>query len=81
MAAFDDSFDPDLGAACNRLAAWVEALPEGALIDPASDHPSQTPEPQTAPAAPPVRPAHRPADEKSVTERAEDEAATLGDFA
>ncbi len=21
MAAFDDSFDPDLGAACNRLAA------------------------------------------------------------
>ena len=36
MAAFDDSFDPDLGAACNRLAAWVEALPEGALIDPAS---------------------------------------------
>lgn len=37
MAAFDDSFDPDLGAACNRLAAWVEALPEGAVIDPASD--------------------------------------------
>lgn len=36
MAAFDDSFDPELGAACNRLAAWVEALPEGALIDPAS---------------------------------------------
>ena len=33
MAAFDDSFDPDLGAACNRLAAWVEALPAGALID------------------------------------------------
>lgn len=37
MAAFDDSFDPDLGAACNRLASWVEALPEGALIDAASD--------------------------------------------
>ncbi|WP_312490837.1 hypothetical protein [Sphingomonas sp.] len=36
MAAFDDSFDPDLGAACNRLAAWVETLPEGASIDPAS---------------------------------------------
>ncbi|WP_322965171.1 hypothetical protein [Sphingomonas fuzhouensis] len=37
MAAFDDSIDPELGAACNRLAAWVEALPEGAVIDPASD--------------------------------------------
>ncbi|WP_343527214.1 hypothetical protein [Sphingomonas sp.] len=33
MAAFDDCFDPELGAACNRLAAWVEALPEGAIID------------------------------------------------
>ena len=36
MAAFDDSFDPELGAACNRLAAWVETLPEGAAIDPDS---------------------------------------------
>ncbi|CAM3032669.1 MULTISPECIES: hypothetical protein [Sphingomonas] len=36
MAVFDDSFDPDLGAACNRLAKWVEALPEGTLIDSAS---------------------------------------------
>ena len=36
MAAFDDSADPDLGAACNRLAAWVEPLPIGAVIDPAS---------------------------------------------
>lgn len=33
MAAFDDSADPELGAACNRLAAWVESLPEDALID------------------------------------------------
>ncbi len=33
MADFDDSFDPELGAACNRLAAWVEPLPEGAVID------------------------------------------------
>jgi len=33
MADFDDTFDPDLGAACNRLAAWVEPLPEGAVID------------------------------------------------
>ncbi|GAA3266522.1 hypothetical protein GCM10020258_35600 [Sphingomonas yabuuchiae] len=37
MAAFDDSSDPDLGAACNRLAMWVESLPERALIDPASE--------------------------------------------
>lgn len=36
MADFDDSFDPELGAACNRLAAWVEPLPEGMMIDPAS---------------------------------------------
>ena len=36
MADFDDATDPDLGAACNRLAAWVEPLPEGAMIDPAS---------------------------------------------
>ena len=35
MAAFDDSADPELGAACNRLAAWVEPLPGGAVIDPA----------------------------------------------
>lgn len=37
MAAFDDSSDADLGAACNRLAAWVENLPAGVLIDPASE--------------------------------------------
>ncbi|WP_230482206.1 hypothetical protein [Sphingomonas sp. Leaf21] len=37
MAAFDDSADPTLGAACNRLAAWVETLPEGVTIDAASD--------------------------------------------
>ncbi|KTT72035.1 hypothetical protein NS334_09700 [Sphingomonas endophytica] len=36
MAAFDDSDDPLLGAACNRLAAWVEPLPAGIVIDPAS---------------------------------------------
>jgi len=36
MADFDDSSDPALGAACNRLAAWVEPLPEGHVIDPAS---------------------------------------------
>jgi hypothetical protein len=33
MAAFDDSTDSELGAACNRLAAWVEPLPAGAVID------------------------------------------------
>ena len=33
MAGFDDSADPELGAACNRLAAWVEPLPEGQVID------------------------------------------------
>jgi len=33
MAAFDDTFDPELEAACNRLAAWVEPLPEGAVVD------------------------------------------------
>jgi hypothetical protein len=33
MAAFDDSTDPDLGAACNCLAAWVEPLPAAAVID------------------------------------------------
>jgi len=36
MADFDDTFDPELGAACNRLVAFVEPLPEGAVIDPAS---------------------------------------------
>lgn len=36
MASFDDTPDPELAAACNRLAAWVEPLPEGVLIDPAS---------------------------------------------
>lgn len=35
-AKFDDSLDEDLAAACNRLAAWVEPLPEGTLIDTAS---------------------------------------------
>ena len=33
MADFDDSADPELGAACNRLAAWVERLPVAAVID------------------------------------------------
>ncbi|MGR6329020.1 hypothetical protein ACU5AX_08140 [Sphingomonas sp. XXL09] len=36
MASFDDMADPELAAACNRLSAWVEPLPEGVLIDPAS---------------------------------------------
>jgi hypothetical protein len=36
MAPFDDSADPELGAACNRLDAWVEPLPSGQLIDAAS---------------------------------------------
>lgn len=36
MASFDDTPDPDLKAACNRLAAWVEPLPEGVMIDPDS---------------------------------------------
>lgn len=36
MAPFDDSTDLELGAACNRLAGWVEPLPEGAVIDHAS---------------------------------------------
>lgn len=36
MAAFDDSTDPVLGAACNRLAVFCEALPVGALVDRAS---------------------------------------------
>lgn len=36
MAAFDDSVDPALGAACNRLAAWVEPMPEGVTVDAAS---------------------------------------------
>lgn len=36
MADFDDTFDPELGAACNRLAAFVEPLPEGATVDAAS---------------------------------------------
>ena len=31
MGAFDDSADAELGAACNRLAAWVEPLPAGEL--------------------------------------------------
>ena len=37
MAPFDDSADPELGAAGNRLAAWVETLPEGVTIDEGSD--------------------------------------------
>lgn len=36
MAHFDDSADPELGAACNHLAAWVEPLSEGEVIDAAS---------------------------------------------
>lgn len=36
MGAFDDAADHELGAACARLAAWVEPLPAGALIDAAS---------------------------------------------
>jgi len=36
MAAFDDSTDPELGAACNRLAAFVEPMAAGMVIDPAS---------------------------------------------
>jgi hypothetical protein len=36
MATFDDSTDPELGAACSRLAAWVEPLDEGIVIDQAS---------------------------------------------
>jgi hypothetical protein len=36
MADFGDSLDSELGEACNRLAAWVEPLPEGQLIDRAS---------------------------------------------
>lgn len=36
MAAFDDSTDPVLGAACNRLAAWVELMPAGIVVDPAT---------------------------------------------
>lgn len=33
MAAFDDSTDPELGAACNRLAAFVEPMPAGMVVD------------------------------------------------
>lgn len=36
MADFGDSADPELGAACNRLAAYVLPIPEGAVIDEAS---------------------------------------------
>ena len=36
MTDFDDSADPELGAACNRLAAYTLPIPEGALIDEAS---------------------------------------------
>lgn len=37
MAPFDDATDQELGAACNRLAAWVEPMAEGTLIDAASE--------------------------------------------
>lgn len=37
MADFDDSADPELGGACNRLAVWVESLPESVVIDAASE--------------------------------------------
>lgn len=36
MADFNDSVDPELGAACNRLAAFCEALPADMVIDPRS---------------------------------------------
>lgn len=36
MASFEDTFDADLGAACQRLSAFVEPLPEGMVVDPAS---------------------------------------------
>jgi hypothetical protein len=36
MSNFDDAADPELGAACNRLAAYVLPLPEGEEIDPQS---------------------------------------------
>lgn len=36
MGAFDDSANSELGTARNRLAAWVEPLPAGELIDAAS---------------------------------------------
>ena len=37
MAPFDDSANRELGAACNRLATWVESLPAGVVVDSASD--------------------------------------------
>ena len=36
MPNFDNSADEDLAAACNRLAAWVEPLSAGTMIDAAS---------------------------------------------
>jgi hypothetical protein len=36
MADFNDSIDSELGAACNRLAAFTLPIPEGALVDEAS---------------------------------------------
>jgi len=36
MADFNDAADPELGTACNRLAAFCEALPADALVDEAS---------------------------------------------
>jgi hypothetical protein len=36
MSNFDDAADPELGAACNRLAAYVLPLPVGEEIDPRS---------------------------------------------
>lgn len=73
MAPFDDSADPELGEACNRLAAWVEPLPAGALIDAAAGlterdlalilrhlHATRRDEPVGTGAAPDPRPASRP---------------------
>lgn len=36
MSDFDDSADPELGAACNRLSAFTLPIPEGKLLDEAS---------------------------------------------
>lgn len=36
MPDFNDSTDPALGAACNRLAAFTLPIPDGAVVDEAS---------------------------------------------
>lgn len=36
MNSVDDSAGPELGASCNRLAAYTLPIPEGSLIDEAS---------------------------------------------